>query len=73
LDAWLKEHCHIPPTQLQLPKPDADFVVAIFGAPKFDIMAERVIGEPDLGSLIKAVDDVINVVVVHGVLEELCW
>ena len=72
LDAWLEERCHVLPTQLQLPKFDTHFVVVVLGAPEFDIMTEGVVREPDLGSLVEAIDDVIDIVDVYGILEELC-
>jgi hypothetical protein len=56
-----------------LPELDTNLVVVVLGAPEFDIVADGVISEPYLGSLIEAANDVIDIVEIRGVLQKLCW
>lgn len=71
LDTWLEELRHVAPTKLQLPEAYPHILIPILGAAKFDVLRDAVVCEADLGRLVEASHDVVEVVEIVRVFEEV--
>ena len=71
LDTRFEELRYIAPAKLQLPKAYADVLIAILRAAEFDVLCNTVVCEADLGRLVEASHDVVEIIEVVGVFEEI--